>query len=122
MFNCAVSHCGHIYNVSGPHPGSRNDKTAVKYDNFVMSIKEKELFQDVEWSYYDANGIWNKEKGCWLLADGGYHRWRCVPCCLMCAPLLRSLVALFFFLHHLTDCPLLPQYPSMPGEVDGRRV
>ena len=98
MFNCAVSHCGHIYNVSGPQPGSRNGKTAVKYDDFVMCIKEKTLFRGVERKYMDANGNWNKGKGCWLLADGGYHRWRCVPCCLMrtplVAPLLLSLVAL----------------------------
>jgi hypothetical protein len=30
MFNCTVNHQGRFLNVSGPHPGARNDKTAVR--------------------------------------------------------------------------------------------
>ena len=29
MFNCTVNHQGRFLHVSGPHPGARNDKTAV---------------------------------------------------------------------------------------------
>ena len=99
MFNVACSHDGHIYNVSGPHPGSRNDKTAVRYDDFVMDLYGKSILADVPWRYLDANGIWQHEKGCWLLADGGYHKWRCVRCCVRacvrayvraCVPLVRA--------------------------------
>jgi hypothetical protein len=67
--------------VLGPHPGARNDKCAVKYDQFVMDIHEGVLYGDVEWSYYGDNGETKTETGCWLLCDGGYHKWRSVSLC-----------------------------------------
>jgi hypothetical protein len=47
MFNVSVTHDGKILNVSGPNPGARNDKMAVRWDNFVQSIKDKLLYADV---------------------------------------------------------------------------
>jgi hypothetical protein len=55
---------------------SRNDKCAVRYDQFVMNIHEGYLYDDVEWNYYDEEGEMQTEKGCWLLCDGGYHKWK----------------------------------------------
>ena len=111
MFNVAVSHCGIIYNISGPHPGSRNDKTAVRYDDFVMGIHKNEVLDDVEWQYMDGNGDWHTETGCWLLADGGYHRWRYVRSSsppTPPSPLLPivHLLSLLLFLYSCLQCPV----------------
>ena len=70
---------------------SCNDKCAVKYDQFVMDIHEGLLFSDVEWSYYDEKGVAQTEKGCWLLCDGGYHKWG--ACCLLLVARCSLLVA-----------------------------
>ena len=47
MFNVSVTHDGKILNVSGPNPGARNDKMAVRWDNFVQSIRDKSLYGDI---------------------------------------------------------------------------
>jgi hypothetical protein len=47
MFNVSVTHDGKILHVSGPNPGARNDKMAVRFDHFVQSIKKKQLYADV---------------------------------------------------------------------------
>jgi hypothetical protein len=41
-----------------------------------MNIHEGYLYDDVEWNYYDEEGEMQTEKGCWLLCDGGYHKWK----------------------------------------------
>jgi hypothetical protein len=46
-----------------------------------MDIHEGVLYGDVEWSYYGDNGETKTETGCWLLCDGGYHKWRSVSLC-----------------------------------------
>jgi hypothetical protein len=46
MYNCVVNHQGRFLSVSGPFCGTRNDKTAVKFDDFVMDIKEGTRYAD----------------------------------------------------------------------------
>ena len=70
---------GKFYHVSGPHTGTTNDRTAVKYDQFIMDIHEGDKYNEVTWNYYDNDGNLQQEKGCWILCDGGYQKWRCAP-------------------------------------------
>ena len=80
MYNVSVAHDGRIINVAGPHPGARNDKTAVRFDNFVMSVHQRKVYDRTRWNYYAADGTTPEERGVWLLCDGGYHRRRCLQC------------------------------------------
>ena len=80
MYNVSVAHDGRIINVAGPHPGARNDKTAVRFDNFVMSVHQRKVYQRTRWNRYAADGTTTEERGVWLLCDGGYHRWRVLQC------------------------------------------
>eukprot|EP00041_Stephanoeca_diplocostata_P006072 m.74419 g.74419 ORF g.74419 m.74419 type:complete len:485 (-) comp16158_c0_seq21:95-1549(-) len=79
-FNVAVSHSGNIMHVDGPHPGTRNDKTIVKCDKFVMDIKNGTKYADVPWTRFDDAGNVVQDQGLYTIADGGYHRWRCMQC------------------------------------------
>ena len=69
---------GRITNVSAAHAGALNDKTAVRLDEYVMSVKNRKLYQDVEWDYYTLDGQVLKGTGAYFICDGGYHRWRCL--------------------------------------------
>ena len=81
------------------HPGSRNDKTIVKSDEFLQAIKIKSiLYNDVTFQLYDNEGIVYKDqsllqnvsvhlslistgvlhtvRGAYLISDNGYAKWR----------------------------------------------
>ena len=47
-YEVTVDHTRKILYVSIGHPGSRNDKTIVKTDEFVQKLKNKDILQDVE--------------------------------------------------------------------------
>jgi Plant transposon protein len=62
------------------HPGARNDKTIVKFDGFVTKIHNGELYADVPFDLVDKEGKVTREKGLYLIVDGGYHKWKCLQC------------------------------------------
>lgn len=81
-----VNHQGRFLHVAGPFCGAKNDKTAVKFDDFVMGIKEGQLYANATFELYTDPGTSaepptvEEHKGAYLIADGGYHRWRCLQC------------------------------------------
>ena len=46
-FEVSVTHDKGIIAATTGHPGARNDKTIVRYDDFILDIKEKRLWSDV---------------------------------------------------------------------------
>ena len=59
-------------------PGTRNDRTIVRFDVFVSDIHDGVKYQDVTYPMRMLTGVEYEEKGAWLLVDGGYHKWRCL--------------------------------------------
>jgi hypothetical protein len=66
----SYGHTKRILSVAKSHPGARNDKTIVRYDKHMMSIKNKELYSDVEFQLYDANHNLVTCKGACVICDG----------------------------------------------------
>ena len=62
-----------ILSATSAFYGTWNDATITKYDPFVQSVIRGE-YKDVDYHVYDINGHTFKQKGCWLLVDGGYSR------------------------------------------------
>ena len=67
-----------IFGVTVGHPGTRNDQTIVKFDGLVQAMHTGEIYADVTFEYFDANGVKQTERGLYGISDGGYHKWRCM--------------------------------------------
>eukprot|EP00286_Rhodomonas_abbreviata_P002468 CAMPEP_0181345302 /NCGR_PEP_ID=MMETSP1101-20121128/32675_1 /TAXON_ID=46948 /ORGANISM="Rhodomonas abbreviata, Strain Caron Lab Isolate" /LENGTH=229 /DNA_ID=CAMNT_0023457245 /DNA_START=211 /DNA_END=897 /DNA_ORIENTATION=+ len=78
-YEVTVSHDGRILAVTPGHAGTRNDKTIVRHDAFVMAVKDGK-YGHVKFHLYDASGNIITESGCYLICDGGYHKWRALMC------------------------------------------
>jgi hypothetical protein len=79
-YEVTVDHTKKIIAVTEGHPGARNDKTIVKFDGFVTKIHNGELYADVPFDLVDKEGKVTREKGLYLIVDGGYHKWKCLQC------------------------------------------
>jgi Plant transposon protein len=79
-YEVTVDHCKKIIAATQGHPGARNDKTIVKFDGFVTSINNGDLYGDVPYSLTTEDGSEIQLKGLYLIVDGGYHKWRCLQC------------------------------------------
>ena len=76
-YEVTVDHVGKCLYVSQGHHGSRSDKTIVKTDEFLQSIKKKEiLWEDVTFVLYRADGSTFHVRGAYLISDNGYAKWR----------------------------------------------
>ena len=53
--------------------GSINDKTIVKYDDYVMAVREGKKWTEVEYKILNEKGEEERRKGVWFLCDNGYH-------------------------------------------------
>ena len=79
-YEVTVDHRKKIIAATIGHPGCRNDKTIVKFDGFVTAIHDGDIYSDVEFDLKKNDGTTTKEKGLYLIVDGGYHKWRCLQC------------------------------------------
>jgi len=73
-FNVTVDHRRMIQRVACSKPGAMNDVTSVRYDPHVTAMKDG-LYGGYR---YHLQGV--ETRGAYLLADGGYLRWRCLQC------------------------------------------
>lgn len=80
VFNVVVTRHGKVYSVSQSQPGSRNDKTVVKFDDFAHRLHTSDVFADLSWSVKTPVGDEKTHKGGYLITDNGYHHWR-IFCC-----------------------------------------
>ena len=79
-YEVTVDHTKRILAATIDHPGARNDKTVVKFDGFVTSINNGDLYKNETFELTNAEGDINVHKGLYLIVDGGYHKWRCLQC------------------------------------------
>jgi Plant transposon protein len=77
-----------IQSVSPGHPGSRNDKHIARTDPAIMNLlNPNHWLSRKTWEVTDdAEGGKRVYHGCYLLCDGGYHRWPC-----LCFPIKTGL-------------------------------
>ena len=69
-FQITVDHKRRILASTGGLPGRWNDKTVVRFDDFVTALHEGKILRDVE---YTVAG--QKVRGAWLVVDNGYLAW-----------------------------------------------
>ncbi len=63
-YEVSVSHNGSIMRVTPGHPGTHNDKTVVKYNKFVMDVRNR-LYKDVTFQLYNRCGtVWTERNCC----------------------------------------------------------
>lgn len=79
-YEVTVDHTSKIIAVTHGFPGTRNDRTIVRFDGFVTDIHEGLKYNDVKYTMNKISGEEYEETGAWLLVDGGYHKWRCLQC------------------------------------------
>ena len=73
-FNVTVDHRRFVRHVACSKPGTMNDKSSVRYDPHVLSVRQGK-YKDYK---FKVRG--RTVSGGWLMSDGGYHRWRCLQC------------------------------------------
>lgn len=76
-------HCSHrreIFWISHGFPGARNDKTVVRYDNFLHALETQPQYKDYTYQVYTAPGQQQQMRGLASLCDGGYHKWLHTMC------------------------------------------
>ena len=76
-YSCTVDHHRRILGVTRSNYGTRNDKTIVRLDTYIMDVHLKKVNQDVEFDVF-VDGSLVKRKGVYYLCDGGYHKWTCM--------------------------------------------
>ena len=74
IFQCVVSHSRRVHYVSNAFCGSENDMTTIRK---CAEIRHAlfELYKDVEFVLYDADGKPFVVKGAYFLSDNGYPDW-----------------------------------------------
>lgn len=77
LFEVIVTHFKKIVHVGNSIPGTINDKTSVKYSEFVTKLRNKELYDNVSYRLYTSI---NEQdcitlSNCYLICDGGYLEW-----------------------------------------------
>jgi DDE superfamily endonuclease len=77
-YNITVNHRRRILSTTTGHPSRWNDKTLVRFDAFVMGIKNGENLADCRFDLFERseNGIVRiVYEGVWLVVDNGYLPW-----------------------------------------------
>ena len=74
-FEVIVSHTRRILGVSRAFWGTWNDKTIVRYDETVKTIKQVDTYTRYQWRTYASDGSTIVHIGLYLICDGGYHKW-----------------------------------------------
>ncbi|CAN0184692.1 unnamed protein product [Pylaiella littoralis] len=72
-FEVTVDHAGRAIGVTQGFTGATNDKTIVRYDAAVQTIRNNKVYKDREHKLRKADGTEFTRKGCYLIVDNGYH-------------------------------------------------
>ncbi|CAN0362174.1 unnamed protein product, partial [Pylaiella littoralis] len=74
-FEVTVDHAGRAIGITQGFTGATNDKTTVRYDAAVQTIRNNKVCKDREYKLRKADGTEFTRKGCFLIVDNGYHEW-----------------------------------------------
>jgi hypothetical protein len=61
------------------HSWTSRNAQLQEYDKFVMDVRNG-LYKDVTFQLYDRCWTVWTERNCWLMVDGGYHKWHKLMC------------------------------------------
>ena len=75
-WNVVVSHAREILHATYAKPGAQNDKTLVKFDDMIAALSVDPTFTEYTFDLHDDEGVVHQVKGCYVINDGGYHKWR----------------------------------------------
>jgi hypothetical protein len=84
-YEVTVDHHKRILWVTDGHPGARNDRSIVRFDEYVMAIKNKDILSEYSFWLKGSDGVEVEQRGAYLITDGGYHLWRCCQPPIKCA-------------------------------------
>ena len=83
-YNISVTGTRRILSSTGGHPSRWNDKSIVMFDDFLTSVKDGNILDDVTFTLYEydsnRNIIKRNYSGAWVLVDNGYHSWSTMIC------------------------------------------
>lgn len=74
----SVTHWREIIHTTTTFNGTINDLTKTRYDDFIMGLHEGRILQNHTFELFKENGTPVKHKGLYVLADNGYHKWKCL--------------------------------------------
>ena len=77
-YEVVCDHSRKIYSCTNHFWGTINDKTIIKFDEYILAVKEKRVWADVTFKIIDESGEEKIVKGVWFLTDNGYHNWDCL--------------------------------------------
>lgn len=78
VYEVCVDHMRRIRSCTNEFYGSVNDKTIIKYDEYITDVKEGKRWADVVFEVLDENGSTVEMNGVFFICDNGYHRWNCL--------------------------------------------
>lgn len=78
VFEVCVDHMRRVRASTNSFYGSLNDKTIIKYDDYIQAVRKGQKWGDVVFEVFDAHGNTKEETGVWFICDNGYHRWSCL--------------------------------------------
>jgi Plant transposon protein len=79
-YEMTVDHSKRFQATTIEHYGTTSDKTIVKFDGFVNSVRFDKLFTEAKFKIQVSDASWVVETGVYLLVDGGYHKWSIMQC------------------------------------------
>lgn len=72
-FQVTVDHAGRVIAITSGFTGATNDKTIIRYDAGVNTIKTDPQYTERSYKLRKADGTFRERKGCYLIVDNGYH-------------------------------------------------
>ena len=61
-------------NFTRAYPGTVNDKTMVKSEDFIKALKVDPLYSEYEYTVFDRRGVESELEGLYATVDGGHLR------------------------------------------------
>ena len=72
---CLGAHDGSVQASTVGTYGSCNDKTLIRFDEYINEIRSEELYTNIEYDLMISEKHSIKQKGVYSIVDGGYHHW-----------------------------------------------
>lgn len=84
-YNVSCGHDGYVFSSTPGTYGSCNDKTIIKFDDWIHRLRTDDLYTKIEYGLrnkrrnevsepVEENGV-ERVSGVYAIVDGGYHRW-----------------------------------------------
>jgi len=73
-YEVSCDHSKKVLWVTDGHPGSRNDITIIKADEFLQRVLNREILQDVTYELFDKDGKAYTCEGAHIMLDNGYPK------------------------------------------------